>query len=634
MTGKQEKRSMGKTRIVWLAVAAQLLMSCANKGAGPQGGPRDVAAPTERTCSPTRNATNVHPKRVELWFDENIQLKDAQKNIVVSPPQEIAPVITANGKKLTVEFSDTLRENTTYSIDFGNAVCDLNEGNALKGYTYAFSTGASIDNMEMSGTVLNAQTLSPIDGMIVGLYEPFDTARQDSVGPRYRMPARIARSDENGKFTIRNVKEGRYEVFALKDANGDYLYTEGEMFGWLDSSVTTRSEQVTVNDTVWRKRDSEKDGAEGDSMVVDSIVQRTETLFYPNDLLLLASMNKPSRQRVVKTTRPMANRVDIYMQETSETAPRIALAEGDGQLMTTYNTGKDSIKVWIADSATQWTEVVALTVTYERQDSAGSTVTETDTVKARYNIKNLRRQVEKERESAKGNSVQLTLPKNKVQEWETAVITAPAPMTRFDTEKVHLLATADSVWKAVDSVSFILMPADTTNSAYAKVNLRADWKQDMKYRVEVDSDAVTTIDGKVNSRQQSEWVIDGKENYANLVVFVIPEDEALTEQLEKARLQLLSDHDDVVSELPYEKDGTRFEYVQPDTYFLRMYVDENGDERYTPGDWMLNRQAEATYYMKEGMKLRANWDVEQEWNPSLKDIETMKPKVLLENEKD
>jgi hypothetical protein len=150
----------------------------------------------------------------------------------------------------------------------------------------------------------------------------------------------------------------------------------------------------------------------------------------------------------------------------------------------------------------------------------------------------------------------------------------------------------------------------------------------------VDSDAVTTIDGKVNSRQQSEWVIDGKENYANLVVFVMPEDEALTEQLEKARLQLLSDHDDVVSELPYEKDGTRFEYVQPDTYFLRMYVDENGDERYTPGDWMLNRQAEATYYMKEGMKLRANWDVEQEWNPSLKDIETMKPKVLLENEKD
>lgn len=625
---------MGKTRIVWLAVAAQLLMACANKGAGPQGGPQDVAAPRERTCSPTRNATNVHPKRVELWFDENIQLKDAQKNIVVSPPQEIAPVITANGKKLTVEFNDTLRENTTYSIDFGNAVCDLNEGNALKGYTYAFSTGASIDSMEMSGTVLNAQTLSPMEGMIVGLYEPFDTARQDSVGPRYKMPTRIARSDENGKFTIRNVKEGRYEVFALKDANGDYLYTEGEMFGWLDSSVTTRAEQVTVSDTVWRKRDKEKDGAEGDSMVVDSIVQRTETLFYPNDLLLLASMNKPSRQRVVKTTRPMANRVDIYMQETSETAPRIALAEGDGQLMTTYNTGKDSIKVWIADSATQWTEVVALTVTYGRQDSAGSTVTETDTVKARYNIKNLRRQVEKERVSVKGNAVQLTLPKNKVQEWETAVITSPAPMTRFDAKKVHLLATADSVWKAVGPVAFIYTSADTTNSAYAKVNLRADWKQDMKYRVEVDSDAVTTIDGKVNSRQQSEWVIDGKENYANLVVFVMPEDDALTKQLEKARLQLLSDHDDVVSELPYEKDGTHFEYVQPDTYFLRMYVDENGDERYTPGDWMLNRQAEATYYMKEGMKLRANWDVEQEWNPSLKDIETMKPKVLLENEKD
>lgn len=625
---------MGKTRIVWLAVAAQLLMACANKGAGPQGGPQDVAAPRERTCSPTRNATNVYPKRVELWFDENIQLKDAQKNIVVSPPQEIAPVITANGKKLTVEFNDTLRENTTYSIDFGNAVCDLNEGNALKGYTYAFSTGASIDNMEMSGTVLNAQTLSPMEGMIVGLYEPFDTARQDSVGPRYRMPARIARSDENGKFTIRNVKEGRYEVFALKDANGDYLYTEGEMFGWLDSSVTTRSEHVTVNDTVWRKRDSEKDGAEGDSMVVDSIVQRTETLFYPNDLLLLASMNKPSRQRVVKTTRPMANRVDIYMQETSETAPRIALAEGDGQLMTTYNTGKDSIKVWIADSATQWTEVVALTVTYERQDSAGSTVTETDTVKARYNIKNLRRQVEKERVSVKGNAVQLTLPKNKVQEWETAVITSPAPMTRFDAKKVHLLATADSVWKAVGSVAFIYTSADTAKSAYTKVNVRTDWKQDMKYKVEVDSDAVTTIDGKVNDRQQSEWTIDSKENYANLVVFVMPEDDALTKQLEKARLQLLSDHDDVVSELPYEKDGTRFEYVQPDTYFLRMYVDENGDERYTPGDWMKNRQAEATYYMKEGMKLRANWDVEQEWNPSSKDIETMKPKVLLENEKD
>lgn len=636
VVGKEEK-SMGKTKIVCAAfVVSQLLMSCANKGSGPQGGPMDKVAPQERTCSPKRNAVNARPKKVELTFDENIQLKDVQKNIVVSPPQEIAPSITANGKRLTVEFADTLRAGTTYTIDFGNAIRDLNEGNVLSGYTYAFSTGASIDSMEVSGTVLDAQTLSPLDGMVVGLYEPFDTARQDSVGPRYKMPARVARTDENGRFTLRNVKRGQYDVFALKDINSDYLFTDGEMFAWLDSSITTWAENVETRDTLRSLADSARDDKDSASRLADSIVIRQETRFYPNDLLLLASTNKYSRQRVVKTQRPLANRVDIYMQDLTDRAPQISLSEGNGHSwITAYNATNDTIRMWLSDSASIWTEELTLTVTYERQDSAGTLETVTDTVKGRYNIKNLKKQEEKARHSENANSVKLNLPGNKVQAWAAARISAAGPMKSVDASKIHVMVTADSVWEEVKAVDMTYSPTDTLNSVFDDVQLHAKWADDMRYKVVVDSGAVMTLDGKVNRQQQSEWTVDGEENYANLVVFVVPENDAsLTERLPKARLQLLSDHDEVVMEAPYEKDGTRFEHVTPDNYFLRMYIDDDGNGRYTPGDWTKNRKPESTYYMKEGMKLRANWDVEQEWNPNSNGIETMKPKVLLENEKD
>ncbi|MDE5661939.1 MAG: Ig-like domain-containing protein, partial [Muribaculaceae bacterium] len=161
--------------LLWLLLAS-LLAACANMGR-PEGGERDELPPKFMRSDPAPGATGVKRTRLTAIFDENIQLEDAFTKVVVSPAQKQPPSVSANGKKLTVEFRDTLLPNTTYTIDFADAIKDLNEGNILDGFALDFSTGDSIDSLRISGMVIQAENLEPAQGMLVGVYSNLsDTA--------------------------------------------------------------------------------------------------------------------------------------------------------------------------------------------------------------------------------------------------------------------------------------------------------------------------------------------------------------------------------------------------------------------------------------------------------------------------
>ena len=215
--------------LLFFAVAITLIMAaCASIGR-PEGGPRDELPPVFVSSNPVQGATNVKSNKIEIFFDENLKVEDVANKVVISPAQKAMPSIVANGKKISVELRDTLKENTTYTIDFSDAIRDLNEGNPLDGFALDFSTGETLDSLRISGIVLEARNLEPAQGMLVGVYS--NTA--DSAITTLPFD-RIAKTNQLGQFTVRGLKPGSYKIYALTDKNRDYHWDRTEDVAFYD----------------------------------------------------------------------------------------------------------------------------------------------------------------------------------------------------------------------------------------------------------------------------------------------------------------------------------------------------------------------------------------------------------------
>ena len=279
------------SRILFLLILllASLLYGCANRVA-PDGGPFDDTPPRLVGMTPGEGSLNVKGRRFTLTFDEYVTLKDMNNKVIISPPQMQRPTILSVGKKVVVELQDTLIPNTTYTIDFTDAVVDNNESNPLENFSVAFSTGESIDTMQIAGTVLNARNLEPVNGIIVGIH-PGDSSLSLFSDTTL---LRASRSSDLAKFVIRNIAEGSYRVFALKEADNNYRYDFGtEGIAFLDSAVFTTSVPAVRSDTLWV-----------DTLTIDTIKQVPYTRYLPDDIVLLYSEPRSGKRFISKRERP------------------------------------------------------------------------------------------------------------------------------------------------------------------------------------------------------------------------------------------------------------------------------------------------------------------------------------------
>lgn len=207
---------------VLLGASAMLLAgACANMGT-PTGGARDEDPPRFLSATPAPGSVNVNREKMTLTFDELINVKDAFSKVVVSPTSKSTPRVSSQGRRVTIEF-DSLAPNTTYTVDFADAIEDNNEGNQLQGFTYSFSTGPELDSLRISGRVFSARNLEPQQSMIVGVHSNL----ADSAFSTTRL-LRVAKTDDRGQFTIRGLAPGSYRVFALGDNDNDYTYSSPE----------------------------------------------------------------------------------------------------------------------------------------------------------------------------------------------------------------------------------------------------------------------------------------------------------------------------------------------------------------------------------------------------------------------
>ncbi|MCX6290184.1 MAG: Ig-like domain-containing protein [Bacteroidetes bacterium] len=217
------------------------MASCALQVA-PQGGEKDVKPPKVTKSKPENFSTQFDSKKIQITFDEYIQLKDLNNQLIVSPPLSKNPDAKIKQKTLTVQLDDTLLPNTTYTLNFGNSIVDNNEGNILEGYQYVFSTGEIVDSLKISGIVENALDKKTEKGILVMLYKS-----EDDSCPLKKRPDYFAKTNDKGEFRITNIAPGKYKIFALKESDGDYIYSgPEEKVAFLDKPVAADSSNVML----------------------------------------------------------------------------------------------------------------------------------------------------------------------------------------------------------------------------------------------------------------------------------------------------------------------------------------------------------------------------------------------------
>lgn len=232
-----------------------LLPRCAQIVA-PTGGPKDTLPPVLLNATPPDSTLNFTQRTITFNFDEFIQLKDLQKQMIVSPNPKSSPEVKSKLRTLTIRWpdNDTLKPNTTYIVNLGNAIEDINEGNVLKGFRYVFSTGDYLDSLEIFGKVVDARTGLPDSTALVMLYTKF----KDSVVSKEK-PLYYTRCLGDGSFRFRNLPHDTFKIFALKDENGDLEYSDStEAIAFLKNPLVLDSTRSGLIMALFKEKETVK----------------------------------------------------------------------------------------------------------------------------------------------------------------------------------------------------------------------------------------------------------------------------------------------------------------------------------------------------------------------------------------
>ena len=598
--------------------------SCANRGIGPQGGPKDTIPPRMVKEQPLNQSVNFHGKKIEITFNEYLQLDNIQQNLLVSPPQQVSPIVKAVGKKVTVEMQEDLIDSTTYTLDFGNAICDYTEKNPLRGYVFAFSTGDRIDSMEVYGRVANAEDLNPVSGLMVGLQANLHDSAFST------LPfTRVARSDSLGEFGIQNLRNGVYRLYALQGQSRDCLYQPGEGLAFSDSLVIPEYATEIVFDTIWKNIADTIDSLSSVRQI-DTILTIQNAYVGPADLMLWFFKEDKQRHYFQRAYRDEPHIIKLQFSAPQDSLPLLRALPPSAMDSTRAdslwtdpwaytllqaNPTRDTLVYWLTDSIAIRQDSIFLEMTYLKSDSLYNLVPETDTISAIYRAPRLTQKA-KEAQEKKARERKLDLKSNakdKFEVYDTLCVVAAFPIDSIYTDSIRLYEKQDTL--LIDK-PFTLRQKDVMS-----FQIIAPLQQGKQYELHLDSAAVRDIYGVASDKKKFTLRLKTAEDYSTLLILLPNYDPRI-------RLQLLSEKDQPVRELPAREEGTKFEYLTPKTYYLRLYFDLNGDGRWTTGDWITKRQPEPVYYFPAKLTLRANWDFEERFDYLARPQLEAKPREL------
>ena len=624
------KKISGKRLLLPLYLFTLLLFAACARMGSPDGGWYDDTPPRVVNSTPDNHGVNVKTNKITINFSEYIKLEDAQNKVIISPPQVEMPEIKASGRRIIVDLKDTLKENTTYTVDFGDAISDNNEGNPMGNYTFSFSTGDHIDTLEVSGYCLNAQNLEPIKGLMVGLYNDF----ADSLFHKQPM-MRVSRTNGSGYFSIKGVAPGTYRCFALQDNDGDLVFGQkSEIIGFNHDSIKPTWKMDARPDTLWL-----------DSLHIKDIVSMPYIHFLPDDVTLLCFQEPQTDRFLLKTERNTPERLGMYFTYGSDSLPRLRglnFNEKDAFILEASQKN-DTLTYWLADTTLVNQDTLEIEATYLMTDSLGALVSHTDTIAFSAKVSYAKRMKAKLKEFEEWQKEQEKKKKHKepydsimpvdplriklssngfLDPNQRLYFETPEPLSRCDTSAIHLSMMVDSVWTD--------HPITLRQVAVRRYELAADWAIGQEYKLEIDSAAFQGLYGAVSHHTKQNIKVRTEDDYSSLVMEL--SGVSLTDSIV---VQLMDTGDKPVRQALADADGVaEFAYLKPGTYYVRAYIDLNGNGQWDTGVYDQDLQPEPVYYFHEKIDCRQKWDVSRKWNLTARPRYNQKPTAITKQKPD
>lgn len=613
----------------WGWVFLLVLASCARMGS-PDGGWYDDTPPRVVNSSPANQGVNVKAKKITINFSEYIKLDDPQNKVVISPPQLEMPEIKAAGDRIIVELKDSLKANTTYTVDFGDAISDNNEGNPLGNYTFSFSTGDHIDTLEVSGYCLNAKDLEPIKGLMVGLYSDFE----DSLFHKKPM-MRVSRTNGSGHFTIKGVAPGAYRCFALQDNDGDLVFGQkSEIIAFNNDSIKPSWKLDARPDTIWL-----------DSLHIKDIVPIRYTHFLPDDITLMCFQEPQTDRYLLKTERNTPERLGMYFTYGSDSLPRLRGLNFDERnaFILEASQKNDTLTYWLADTTLVNKDTLEIEATYLMTDTLGALVSHTDTIAFTAKTSYAKRMKAKQKEFEDWQKEQERKKKHKepydsimpaeplIMKFSTnnlldpnqrLYIETPQPLSSCDTTAIHVSVLADSVWNDY--------PHSFRQVGIRRYEVVADWVMGQEYQVEIDSAAFQSIYGLTTHHIKQKIKVRTEDEFSSLLMEL-----SGVNLKDSIVVQLLDTGDKVVRQTLADADGlAEFPYLKPGNYYVRAYIDKNGNGQWDTGIYDQNLQPEPVYYFHEKVECRQKWEINRQWNLTARPRFKQKPMAITKQKPD
>jgi len=534
-----------------------MISSCADERP-PTGGRRDSLPPKLRLADPPNKSLNFNSEKVTLHFSEFIQQTLDPKEIIISPPLDKKPKMMVNGKTVTINFKSKFKENTTYTVNFGDAIKDINEGNIMKNFSYVFATGSILDTASISGTITNIASPTELSDIIVSLY-PADSVD----GILHAKPFYFAKTDKTGSFAINNIHSGTYHIYALKDVNLNYIYDQAdELIGFTDTMVT----------------------------LVDSSKSRIALNVF------LSLNNKP---KFIDASSTGAGKVLLTYNSPIKSI-KVSSDSLSGKDLIEINSKRDSITYWYSKIYKNKASLIII---------ANDSITDTARIDLKTFNKDSTNNDKKysltiESQSFKTDTNGKTIYiKPILSPFKPLILNLSRPVDSINKNKA-LVIVNDSTSKT-DTVAYLLSPKNNR-----KITIDYPQIEKTSYTLVVPDSSFLDLFGWWNKKFSYKWNSDANENYGNIVLNV------KFEHPEKQYVLKLLDADNKAVETftftgETEKKIT-IRNIKVGSYHLQAIDDINNSGEWDSGDFSKKVQPERIINFRETYEVKGNWDLEIE----------------------
>jgi hypothetical protein len=577
-----------------------LIGACAKIGA-PSGGPTDRLPPVVIKSNPENGAKNFRGNSIAVTFNEYVVLDNINDKFMASPPMAKKPRVFIKGKSVNVEFEDKLKDSTTYTFYFQDAIKDLNAGNVLQNYQFVFSTGPVIDSLSVTGNVYNSYNLEAPEKTQVLLYREL----ADSAVLKH-IPDYISRADQNGYFRVDNIRAGKYRLYALKDADNSKNYNLlDEEFAFMNSAIEVSAEKnfiPVVKDTTTLKKGVKK--------VTAPVILTGE-----HQLFLFTAQRK--NHYLTGSSRDIKYQM-IYTLSLPPDSMKFDFSipgSGTGSYYLERSRNNDTLKVWLTDSTLYSRLQVTTLINYPFTDTVGTVGYKEDTILMRFMSPRAPRAA---RARKPAFTVNANITAGSLKPGGRIVLKSQTPFNKPDTSLIRMYEILEANRK---KIPFSLVK-DTTNSC--RYFLNATLLPGKKYLYVADSASFSNIYNEFSDSVGIKFSVRDPDTYSKLTIDI--------RNYEGDRIiQLLTNTEKLVSETYMKKDGKLvFPLLESGLYRLRVIYDLNSDRKWTTGDFTTHRQPEPVSYYPGDIEIKTGWELEftndQAWDMGVMNAKDQKMK--------